>query len=403
MAAKMEKTKTPGVYKRGNRYVEVWTYRGRQHKKSHRTYAEARESKAGRVAGDRRPETRQHFEDYFEDWIETYTGRTAGGLSETSRVEYRRSIESFAVPTWRGWRLSEIATSDVKGLLSQMRRKGESTSQIRKVRAAVAVLFATAAEDGLIAANPAHGVAIPAASTPEPESTRRKALSEEELDLLLDALPEDWQPFFEFLAETGLRISEALGLKWKHLHLDRTGPKVTVREQFYRGKRRRLKTENGRRDVPLSEGTRDLLLTLRPAGGDPEAAVFATRTGRPHNPSNIRSRILDPAAVSLGFYVEVPRQNGEGVRKRSTITFHTFRHTCASMLSDRGRNAAEIAAYLGHSDSAFTQRTYIHPLGDGPGAPLSLGRRGKGGKRVAIEHPETAGNPETVETPETVR
>jgi hypothetical protein len=29
---KMERTRTPGVYKRGDRYVVVWRHRGRQHK-----------------------------------------------------------------------------------------------------------------------------------------------------------------------------------------------------------------------------------------------------------------------------------------------------------------------------------------------------------------------------------
>ena len=41
-ATKLVKTKTPGIYKRGDRYVVVWRHRGKQHKSFHRTYAEAR-------------------------------------------------------------------------------------------------------------------------------------------------------------------------------------------------------------------------------------------------------------------------------------------------------------------------------------------------------------------------
>jgi hypothetical protein len=53
--AKLVKTSTPGIYRRGGRYVVVWRHRGKQHKSFHRTYEEAREAKGRRQAGDRRP------------------------------------------------------------------------------------------------------------------------------------------------------------------------------------------------------------------------------------------------------------------------------------------------------------------------------------------------------------
>jgi integrase len=49
----------------------------------------------------------------------------------------------------------------------------------------------------------------------------------------------------------------------------------------------------------------------------------------------------------------------------SWVTPHRFRHTLASLLFAEGRNAKQVAAWLGHRDPAFTIRTYIHPLDDG--------------------------------------
>ena len=61
----MERTSTPGIYKRGSRYVVVWQHRGRQHKSFHRTLSEAREAQgARRQPGERKPATRERFEDY---------------------------------------------------------------------------------------------------------------------------------------------------------------------------------------------------------------------------------------------------------------------------------------------------------------------------------------------------
>lgn len=96
------KTKTPGVYKRGGRYVVVWTHRGRQHKSFHRTYAEAREAKGQRQAGDRRPTSKQPFADYARAWIDGYQGRTSRGLDEDTRHGYRRALELHAIPFFEG-------------------------------------------------------------------------------------------------------------------------------------------------------------------------------------------------------------------------------------------------------------------------------------------------------------
>ena len=258
-----------------------------------------------------------------------------------------------------------------------MRHKGATTSHIRKLRVALSAMFATALEDGLNSSNPAHGVRIPPPSEPEAESTRRMALTREELDHLLDALPDDWRMFFQFLAETGLRISEAIGLLWKHLDLTSAEPKVMVREQFFRGERKALKTKSGRRDVPLSAEMAHALLQHRSSTYTGEdVPVFASKAGTELRPPNLSRRVLSPAAISLGFYVEVTGADGKPYR-RSTVGFHSFRHTCASILFDEGRNTMQVSKFLGHADPGFTLRTYIHLMDDGVGGPISVGRTRK--------------------------
>jgi integrase len=52
------------------------------------------------------------------------------------------------------------------------------------------------------------------------------------------------------------------------------------------------------------------------------------------------------------------------------VTFHTFRHTCASLLFDDGRNIKQVHEWLGHADPRFTLRTYVHLLDAGVGGGL---------------------------------
>jgi len=48
MAAKMQKTRYPGIYRRGGSYVVVWRHKGRQRRAAYRTLAETREAQGRR-------------------------------------------------------------------------------------------------------------------------------------------------------------------------------------------------------------------------------------------------------------------------------------------------------------------------------------------------------------------
>jgi integrase len=264
MAAPLVKTKTPGIYKRGSRYVVIWRHRGKQYKSFHRTLAEAREAKGQRQSGSRRPSTKQPFAEYARSWLDGYQGRTARGFSDQTRSDYRRSIEHYAIPFFDGSRLCDIEQPDVRRLISSLQARGLAASSVRKNIAPVKALFATACEDGDLALNPALGVRVNARQAAEDATEERaKAMTRVELGAVL-TLPERWRLLFELLAHTGLRISELLGLDWADLELgDR--PRLRVRRQYYRGTlKHHLKTEEGRRELPLSPGMARKLWTARP-------------------------------------------------------------------------------------------------------------------------------------------
>jgi integrase len=64
MSATLEKTKTPGIYKRGGRYVATWRDRaGKQHGQSAGTLGEARDIKA-KYRNQRGPAKRVRFSAY---------------------------------------------------------------------------------------------------------------------------------------------------------------------------------------------------------------------------------------------------------------------------------------------------------------------------------------------------
>jgi integrase len=98
-------------------------------------------------------------------------------------------------------------------------------------------------------------------------------LAEEELRRLLDEIakePGDCRLFFEFLAHSGLRIGEAIALRWQDIDLGRR--RVRVRRRFYRDGFAPPKSKYGRRDVPLSHGMAQALTVTR-SSSSPRSAV----------------------------------------------------------------------------------------------------------------------------------
>jgi len=412
MAAKLEKTTLPGVYRAhrkgcarsgrcGCPYTVVSRHRGKQHKTTVTTWSEARELKGSKDAGNSRPTAKTRLDAYYEGWIEAYAGRTSKGFTETSREEYRRVIEKWILPRWGTWKMADVEPTDVRGLFLAMRKAGCSTSELKKTRAAGSAMFATAVEDGgVVQSNAFRDVRLPPGPTDEDPDTddQAKALSREELALILAAIPDEWRLFFELLVHTGCRIGEAVALNWEHLDLNHDRPRVRIVEQVYRGKRKKLKNKKeGKRVLPLAPGMVEKLLAHRAASyrGE-EAPVFCSpgalrRTPQgypfPLSPQNFARDVLHPAREALGM---------------QWVTFHTFRHTCASLLFDEGRNLKQVQEWLGHADPRFTLATYVHVMDDELGEADFFDDVVKiaGGNTGATEGPQATENAGTAEAAE---
>src|SRR5581483_10587004 len=94
---RLAQTATPGIYKRGNRYVIRYRDpRGKQKKAFAKTRAEARDLKSTLTADVKRGEYRQlartTFAEYAPKWVETYAGRTRRGIRDATRTDYAREL-----------------------------------------------------------------------------------------------------------------------------------------------------------------------------------------------------------------------------------------------------------------------------------------------------------------------
>lgn len=357
---RLKKTSTPGVYKRGSRYVVIFRDpHGRQRKRAAKSMAEARALKASLTTDVKRGEYRAvakvTFADYASEWIGSYQGRTSRGIRVETLADYRHDLglDTNGNPTGSGaigffgrMALAAIEPRDVKRYAAELASRGLAPGSVRNLLAPVRALLADAYEDGLIRGNPAAGLRIVQRVGHTLDEEHPKALTEHELVALLTEVPGEWRLFFQFLAHTGLRIGEAVALTWADVDLGKQ--RVRVRRRLYRGRFDAPKSKQGRRDVPLSPGLSQALWRSRGWAAD-DAPVFPSREGTHLDPSNVAARVLKPAARRAG----VPWAG-----------FHTFRHTCATMLFRHGLNAKQVQTWLGHHSPAFTLTVYVHLLAD---------------------------------------
>jgi integrase len=378
MAAKLEKTRTPGIFKRGSRYVFSYRVEGIQRWESCRTLEEARRAKAARSTdigrGEFEERSRVTFRAYAEDWIERYLGRGRGGFREGTRDEYRRQLDQYVLPQLGAKKLTEITPSRVAEFVGWLceqtkpaptkedknRRVPLSDATVKNLMAPLRACLASAVREGLIRSNPARDADLPHRPTAEDsEEEQVKAMSTEELSTLLALIPDRHQLLFRVLAATGVRISEAIALQWRHVELDGSSPHVKVRRALVRGRMGPPKSKYGKREIPIDH---EMVLALREhrKGGEWPGemdTVFPAGNGAALNPANLRRDAL-----------KVPREEAN----LTWVGFHTFRHTCASMLFAEGRNAVQVQRWLGHHSPAFTLARYVHLLDDDLGDALSI-------------------------------
>lgn len=330
----------PGIYSRGSRFVVVFRVRGAQRKQAFRTLTEARRFKSKADNGEAVASSRQSLIGYAEGWMQGYSGRTSGGLRQSTRDSYEDAIERVIVPYFRktapSLKLDEVTPSMLRAFIASLAEQGKAPATARRYFAPLRAMLATAYEDDLLVRNPAAGVRV---IVEDKRPAKRKRMTADETKALLSEIPADFADLTYVMAATGLRISEAFGLIWSDFASGKDGPTLTVRES---------KTDAGRRTIRLSpESVRRLTMRQTSAQARQSDAMFANQSGRPMDQQNFRKRIFNPASERAGVPWATP---------------HSLRHGMASLMADNGYSAAQIASHLGHADGGvLAQRTYIHP------------------------------------------
>jgi integrase len=221
----------------------------------------------------------------------------------------------------------------------------------------LSVLLAWAAAEGLAAEN-----AVRRARERFPRDLRRtdttrfepRALTDKEVKRALAKVGPTYRPVCTFAAETGARISEALGVRFTDVDLQ-AGTWSVAGQLADAGTVRPAKTPGSMATVPLSQGAiavvKERRVALMRTGFDavaPDAFVFTGVNGQPLMRRNALRAWQAATTAALG----------------ESFRLHELRTTFASRLAANNVDVATAQALMRHARPSTTLDVYTRVRGD---------------------------------------
>jgi integrase len=277
---------------------------------------------------------------WAEQWFET-----TAHLKPKTRIEYEANLRNHVLPPFGDKPVGAIDALSVRQFVSALRADGLEHGTVKKAKAVLSMVLASAAEAGAIKANPCANIKIGRAARRE-----MVFLTADQVEALADAIVEPYGTLVRFAAYTGLRAGEIAALRVGRLDMLRRRVEVAESLSIVPGQGLVFgPTKNyQRRTVPvpafLADELAEHLANCGSRGRD--ALVFTSQQGAPLRQHHFYWRHFKPAVQHAGLDVQ-PR-------------FHDLRHTCVALLIAEGAHHLTIMRRLGHSSIQVTLDTYGH-------------------------------------------
>ncbi len=263
---------------------------------------------------------------YMDNWIEK---RKEDLVAKNTEIRFKYTAKKIK-EVFEDKAIQELTEDDMRSIIKGLIKKKLSYSTIVKVKQTLVPILNQAVKDSIIAQNPfTTDVTLP------PKSSKKVfALTEEEQKKAGDvAFEYENGDLIVFILYTGLRLNEAVSLKWEDIDLE--GNKIAIKQS---------KTETGVRIVPLSKMAKIILKHRQEEQKEPlQGYVFKNATGGQilYNARRLCLKIAKRA----------------GIRDFSP---HTCRHTFATRLLEKGANIKTVSELLGHASIQVTLDIYGH-------------------------------------------
>lgn len=286
------------------------------------------------------------FKELIDLWLSAVY---RGTVVESTYLITDSIIKNHVIPHFGNQIVSKLTPLKCQQLANQMQHKRALSIVKRVLKYAVAI--------EIIMSNPAAYTTFKQVSSPQ----KIRRLSEDEVDKLLSYLAtlpkiyhiERTKILVYLLLSNGLRISEALALKWTDVDFDEYT--ININKTFSRIKGgtalSKPKTLASDAVLPASEFLIKTLSRFRVYQKEQRLAVGL----------NVKDGLIFSQLGGDKISYEIASRQIKEFFKDCDIPYrgtHTFRHTFASMLLDSGEDLKVVQEVMRHSDISLTANLY---------------------------------------------
>ncbi len=284
----------------------------------------------------------------WQNWHNEFLRRIKLNCKNSTIANYDGYLKRWIPKAWATKPIEQITTEEVFEVIQSTSVRLGSISQ-KNIMKMLRKIFQTAVDEGIMARNPAKGIAI---KVPQ---TMQKVLTAREADSLLQTARNVNHRFYHvwaFALQTGMRSGEMYALKWTDIDFDAgiisVNKQWTNKDGFHE-----LKTGDWR-VVPISSDLKSLLLEVRASKGVAEF-VLPRLAEWTHGD---QAKVLRDFCQSAGI---------------TSIKFHDLRATFITNMLAQGVPLVKVMAIVGHKQMETTD-VYLRLAGvDIKGATESLG------------------------------
>jgi integrase len=290
---------------------------------------------------------------YLASWLTTVV---KPNVRTSTYASYERIVRCHIVPAIGQVPLLKLTGQDVQRFLAKMQAT-HAPSYVRLCRTVLRIALQQALRWRLVATNAAQFTNLPR-TTPSP----RAFLTPDQARVLLHAAANTrYETLYRVALSLGLRRGEVLGLRWQDLDFDNMTLRVEGQLQYLKGQGLQWlppKTATSRRTLPLP-------------------AVLA-QSLRQHRHRQLQERLIAGSTwhdtglvfttgIGTGIHAATIQKDFTALLERAGLppmTFHSLRHSCATLLAAQDVQARVVMEILGHSNIDITLGLYTHALAE---------------------------------------
>lgn len=314
--------------------------------------------------------------DVYDLWVQLKKG-----LKDNTFQNYKYMYEQFVRDDLGQHKITRLKRSDIRRFYNYLiDERCLKVATVDNIHTVLHQVLDIAVEDCYLRNNISDNALKELKQARNLFTEKRKALTIQEQEIFLDFLKKSntyrhWYPIFALMVGTGLRVGEAVGLRWNDVDFDNNTISVNHTLIYYNHAKggcyfgiNTPKTRAGERTIPMIESVREAILQekeyQREAGIKCTARVdgftdfiFVNRFGNTQHQGTL-NKALRRIIRDCNQEILDKAKDKDNVILLPNFSCHTLRHTFTTRLCESGINIKVIQSVLGHSDVSTTLDIY---------------------------------------------